>query len=90
MIARLGHSIACRFGTDCLLQVFALFAAARAEFRQDGELLLGLFHIAGLDIKLAEILAGRLVIRLQFQRLGVIGQRGFEVAGLAQVKPSKL
>jgi ABC-type transporter MlaC component len=64
--------------------LFALFAAAGAKFRQDGELFLGLRNIAGFDIKLAEVFAGRLVVRLQFQRLGVIGQRRFEVAGLAQ------
>src|SRR5271168_3376657 len=80
----LRSSIACRFGADCLLKVFTLFAAARAEFRKDGKLLLGLLNIAGLNIELAEILAGRLVVRLKFQCLGVIGQRRFEVAGLAQ------
>src|SRR5271168_264640 len=80
----LRSSIACRFGTDGLLKVCTLFAAAWAEFRQDGKLFLGLLDIAGLDIELAEILASSLVIWLQFQRLGVIGQRRFEVAGLAQ------
>src|SRR5580693_2886842 len=71
-------SIAGRFRADCFLKVFALFAAARAEFRQDGELFLGLLHIAGFDIEFAEVLASSLVIWLQFQRLGVIGQRRFE------------
>src|SRR4029077_8058217 len=52
----LRSSIARRFGADCLLKVFALFAAARAEFRQDGELFLGLLHIAGFDIEFAEVL----------------------------------
>src|ERR1700730_2538556 len=82
--ARFGSSIAGRFGADYLLKVFALFAAAGAEFRQDGELLLGLLHIAGLDIELAEILAGRLVVWLELESLSVIGQRRLEVAGLAQ------
>src|SRR5271163_1467200 len=80
----LRSSIACRFGADCLLKVFTLFAAARAEFRKDSKLLLGLLNIAGLDIELAEVLAGRLVVWLELQCLGVIGQRRFEVAGLAQ------
>src|SRR6476660_2166338 len=60
-------SITRRFGADCFLKVFALFAAARAEFRQDGELFLGLLHIAGLDIELAEILAGRRVVWLKLE-----------------------
>ena len=46
--------------------------------------MLGLLHIAGLDIELAEILAGRLVVWLELESLSVIGQRRFEVAGLAQ------
>jgi Transposase DDE domain group 1 len=71
----LRSSIARRFGTDGLLKVFALFAAARAEFRQDGELFLGLLHIAGFDIEFAEVLASSLVIWLQFQRLAAAAVR---------------
>src|SRR3984885_15452751 len=88
--ARFGSSIAGRFGADCLLKVFALFAAAGAEFRQDGELFLGLLHIAGLDIELAEVLAGSLVVWLKFKRLGVVSERSFEVAGLAQGEPEQI
>ena len=77
-------------GADCFLKVFTLFAAARAEFRQDSELFLRLVHIAGLDIELAEVLAGSLVVWLQFQRLGVIGERGFEIAGLTQGKTEQI
>src|SRR4029077_20423654 len=83
-------SIACRFGADCFLKVFALVAAAGTEFRQDGELFLWLLHIAGLNIELAEVLAGSLVVWLQFQRLRVIGERGFEVAGLTQGKTEQI
>ena len=42
------------------------------------------FSILPVCIELAEILAGRLVVRLELQCLGVIGQRRFEIAGLAQ------
>src|SRR5262249_49451131 len=58
-------SFACRFGADCLLKVFALFAAARAEFREDGKLFLGLLNVTGFDIELAKVLASSLVIWLQ-------------------------
>jgi hypothetical protein len=76
-------SVARRLGVDCLLQVVAFLAAAGAEFCQDGKLFLGLIHIAGFDIEFAEVFAGGLVFRLQFKRLGVVGQRRLDVAGLA-------
>src|ERR1700733_3529859 len=82
--ARFLSSVARRFGADCLLKVFGFLTAAGAKFCEDGALFLGLFHIAGLDIKLAEVFAGGLVIRLEFQRLGIVGQRRLDVAGLAQ------
>src|SRR5271156_6441956 len=77
----LRSSIACRLGADCLLKIFALFAAAGTEFLKGGKLFLGLVDIAGLDIELAEIFAGCLVVWLELQSLGVVGQRRFEVAG---------
>ena len=66
------------------MKIFAFLAAAGAKFCQDSELFLGLFHVAGFDIKLAEVFTGGLVIRLEFKRLGVVGQRRLDVAGLAQ------
>src|SRR5689334_13502200 len=42
-------------GIDGLLEVGELLAAGRAELLQRGELLVGLGHVAGLDIELAQI-----------------------------------
>src|SRR4051812_28086937 len=66
-------SVACRLGADRLLQVLAFLAAGGTELCQHGELLPGLVDVAGLDIKLAEIFASRLVLRLHLDRLGIVG-----------------
>src|SRR5262245_13736131 len=58
---------------DDLFKVFALFATVGAELLQSGELLLGLFHSPGLDVEFAQIFPRRFMVRIEFERLGVIG-----------------
>ena len=49
-----------------------------------GAVEVGLGHVVGLDIELAQIFVRRLVVGLKLERLGVVGERSLVVAGLAQ------
>ena len=75
---------AARLGGDRLLEVRTFLAAAGTELPERGELVPGLGHVAHLDIQFAEILACRLIVRLQLEGFRVVGQRRLEIAGLAQ------
>src|SRR5581483_9935566 len=67
-----------------LLQVLALLAARWAQAGEDGEVLPGLVRLPGLDVELAQVFVGALVIGVEVERLAVVGERARVVARLAQ------
>src|SRR5215212_11929501 len=76
-------------GVDRPLEVVALLAPGRAQPLEGGELVFGEVELVGFEEELAEVLARRLVAWLELQRLGVVGERGRVVAGLAQREPEQ-
>jgi hypothetical protein len=72
------------------LQVLKFLAAGRAKLLQRGHLFFRLRHLARVDIEFTEIFTCRLVIGLQLERLGVVGERRPVVTGLRRVNPTRL
>ena len=71
------------------MEVVALLAPGRAQPLEGGELVFGEVELVGFEEELAEVLARRLVAGLELQGLGVVGERGRVVAGLAQREPEQ-
>ena len=72
------------------MQVFKLFAAIGTKPCQRRHLLVCLVHFPGFNVEFTEIFAGGLVIGLELQGLGIIGQRCLEITGLAQCVAEKV
>src|SRR5580692_12396108 len=74
----------CFVSRDRLFEILAFVAARRAELRQHGKLFLRFVHVSCLDEELAKIFARGFVVRLQVERLRVVGKRRRVVARLAE------
>jgi len=73
------------------LQIFQFLAASRTDFLEQRNVFLGLLHLPGLNVKLAQILKRALVLGIEVERLFVEGIGLLVVAGLAQaLKPIRL
>src|SRR6266404_5680429 len=71
-------------------QVFELLAALRAELLQPCNVLARPRQVAGLDVKLAQVLERTLVIGIELQGLAVERVGGPVVAALAQAEAQKV
>src|ERR1700754_4129595 len=66
----------CFVSRDRLFKIAAFLASRGAKLRQRCKLFLRLVHVACFHEELAEIFARSLVVRLQVERLRVVGKRG--------------